>query len=658
MNKQLQQYGTWRSPISPRGIAGSLRFNDVQWDNASDTLVWSESRGAQGVLMAHSGYDAPRDLTGDEMSVRGRVGYGGGEFTVANGIVYFAGNGGRLYRLPLSGGAARAITPGFGYAAAPCVSPDGKWVVYVYTYEHQDGLALVDAEGILWPRKLASATDFVMQPVWHPEGTHLAYIAWNHPQMPWDGTELCLAALKTDQSGVPFVESVDIIAGNTETAVFQPEFSPDGRYLAYVSDQTGYGQIHLYDLKAKTHQPITDGEAEHGRPAWVQGVRVYGWADPKRLYFLRNEKGIHSLWQAHISKQETKRIRALDDYTDMDQLAISPRFEAVAVIASAARIPPRIVSYVPGDAEFPREIWAGVPGVERPSMDVIIEEDTPVPGLRIHRRAALENIPQTQLSEVHPVEWAGHDGETVYGLYYGPASERFEGAGAPPLIVMVHGGPTSQVTAGYSGETQFYATRGFAVLHVNYRGSTGYGRAYMNKLRGNWGIYDVEDSVTGANYLAERGLADLARVVILGGSAGGFTVLQALVAKPGFFKAGVCKYGISNQFMLVQDTHKFEERYSDSLLGPLPEAAAIYRERSPLFHAEKIVDPVIIFQGADDVVVPKNQSDMIVEKLRARGVPHEYHVYEGEGHGFRRPENLEHYYTSVMKFLTQYVIYS
>jgi dipeptidyl aminopeptidase/acylaminoacyl peptidase len=212
--------------------------------------------------------------------------------------------------------------------------------------------------------------------------------------------------------------------------------------------------------------------------------------------------------------------------------------------------------------------------------------------------------------------------------------------------------------AGYSGDTQFFTSRGFAVLWVNYRGSTGYGKAYMNKLQHNWGLYDVEDSATGAAYLVEQGLADGDKIIIKGGSAGGFTVLQSLIEKPGFYKAGVCLYGVSNQFLLAMETHKFEERYTDSLLGPLPQAADLYRERSPVFQADQIVDPIIVFQGADDVVVLPNQSEAIVASLKRRGVPHEYHLYEGEGHGFRRPETLDHYYTTLLKFLMQYVLYA
>jgi dipeptidyl aminopeptidase/acylaminoacyl peptidase len=208
------------------------------------------------------------------------------------------------------------------------------------------------------------------------------------------------------------------------------------------------------------------------------------------------------------------------------------------------------------------------------------------------------------------------------------------------------------------GAAQFFATRGYAFLAVNYRGSTGYGKAYVDRLRASWGLYDIEDSASGASYLADQGLADPAKFVIFGGSAGGFTVLQSLVEKPGFYKAGVCLFGVSNQFALAMDTHKFEERYLDSLLGPLPEAAAVYRERSPIFHAHKIVDPIIVFQGEEDRVVPRSQSDTIVESLKARGIPHEYHVYAGEGHGWRKQETIEHYYNAVVKFLQQYVVYS
>jgi dipeptidyl aminopeptidase/acylaminoacyl peptidase len=223
---------------------------------------------------------------------------------------------------------------------------------------------------------------------------------------------------------------------------------------------------------------------------------------------------------------------------------------------------------------------------------------------------------------------------------------------------MVHGGPTSQRTTKFNGQVTFFTSRGYAVLDVNYRGSTGYGREYQEKLKGNWGIYDVEDSVSGAQFLGDSKKVDLARMAIMGGSAGGFSVLKTLIDYPGKFKTGICLYGVADQFSLVANTHKFEERYSDSLLGPLPEAAEIYRERSPINFAEKITDPIIIFQGEDDKVVPREQSDQIVAALARNNVPHEYHLYSGEGHGFRKIETKEHFYNAVESFLKRHLIFS
>ncbi|GAB4519969.1 MAG: prolyl oligopeptidase family serine peptidase [Anaerolineae bacterium] len=622
-------FGTWKSPLSPQAIGESLRFNDVQWDTLSETLVWSESRDGRGILMAQAGVDAPLELTDSSLSVKGRVGYGGGDFTVHNGIVYFAA--GRLYRVSVQGGAPRPITPAFGSVAAPTVSPDGRWLVYASHYSGRDGLALVDTEGATWPRQFIFGNDFIMQPAWHPAATHLAYIVWDHPSMPWDGTELRLATLEFDRDGVPHVESVTIIAGDPNTSIFQPAFSPDGRYLSYISDAPGYWQIFLYDLDTQTHTMLTDVPAEHGRPAWLQGMRTMAWESSSQgIVFLRNTRGYHTLHHLDLASGSETTIDALEPYTALEQISVSPEGR-VAVLASAPTLTPRILSY--GQAE----------------------------GVRIHRRSSAETIQPSQLVNAEPVEWIGEDGEPVYGLLYLPqrdrANQRDNATNRPPLIVLIHGGPSSQKTADYKAEDQFFATRGYAVLYVNHRGSTGYGKAYKDKLRGNWGVVDVQDAVSGAAYLAEQGLVDPDKRVIMGGSAGGYTVLQALVMHPGFFKAGVCRYGISNQFMLYDETHKFEARYNDSLIGTPMENPDVYRARSPLFHAEKITDALAIFQGADDNVVPKNQSDDLVAVLRARGVPHLYKVYEGEGHGFRKPETLADYYETVLKFLKQVVIY-
>jgi dipeptidyl aminopeptidase/acylaminoacyl peptidase len=460
-------------------------------------------------------------------------------------------------------------------------------------------------------------------------------------------------AVEYDGAELPRPGAMQVVVGDERTAIFQPEFSPDGRYLAYVSDASGQNQLYVYDLTAQTHTQLTTAEADHGCPAWIQGLRTYGWTgDSQHLIYGVNDQGFASLGRCDLATKTTVRLSELDHYTDMGQIAVSAE-DRVALIASSAKIPARIITYdLPGPNLPPR---LALEPTETPSIQVIVGQAA---AETVLRRSVTENIPASQLAEAQAITWTGHDGETVYGLYYAPASETFEGIGAPPLIVQVHGGPTSQETAHYAGMAQFFATRGYAVLLVNYRGSTGYGKAYMDKLRLNWGLYDVEDSASGAAHLARQGLADPKKFVILGGSAGGFTVLQSLVDKPGFYKAGVCLFGVSNQFGLAMDTHKFEERYTDSLLGPLPEAADLYRARSPIFHAHKIVDPIAVFQGEDDKVVPRNQSDTIVESLKTRAVPHIYHVYAGEGHGWRKPETIEHYYNAVLGFLKQYVLYA
>jgi dipeptidyl aminopeptidase/acylaminoacyl peptidase len=623
-----RQFGLWDSPISPISLARGISFSDVAW-NQDGTLVWREERSDRGVIVLQPSDDqAPRDLNSDH-SVRARVGYGGGDFAVGFGNVYFAdAESSRLYRQPLKAGIARPVTPAFGNVGSPVVSPNGQWLLYVHTYEREDSIAVVDVEGNQWPVKLVFGDDFYMQPCWHPGGRRIAWVAWNHPNMPWDGTLLQLGELSFGEDKVLRLKNTITIAGDEDTSIYQPVFSPDGAYLAYVSDQTGWWQLYLCHLESGDHRQLTHELAEHGGPAWVQGLRVYAFApDGKRLFFLRNQGGVKSLWQLDIDSGDEGQI-PLGDYTSLKQIALSHDGDRVALIASGGSTPTRVITCTP-------------------SGDV-----------SIIRRATAEDLPAETYSSPQHIAWQGMDGGEAYGLFYQPRSDSFKGMGLPPLIVLIHGGPTSQRVTEFNIGAQFFTSRGYAVLDVNYRGSTGYGRVYRNKLRGNWGVYDVQDAVSGARFLAEQGKVDKSRLVIMGGSAGGFTVLKALEDYPGFFKAGVCLYGVSNQFTLVAETHKFEEHYSDTLLGSLPEAADLYRERSPIFYMDKIQDPIIIFQGEEDVVVPRSQSDEVVESLKRRGVPHEYHLYPGEGHGFRKIENIEHLYKTIDKFLRGNVIFS
>ncbi|MCU0487909.1 MAG: S9 family peptidase [Anaerolineales bacterium] len=624
----VRQYGLWDSPIKPISMARGLSFSGLMCDQKG-VMAWLEGRSDRGVLVVQANcQQASRDLN-SELSVRAKVGYGGGDFSIHDGNVFFVeAETGRIYRQPAAGGAAQPITPAFGQSAAPKPSPDGKWLAYINTYEGMDSLALVDTAGALWPRKLVDGDDFYMQPAWSPDGKRLAWIAWDHPNMPWDGTFLRLGELQEQDGNLPALQRITTIAGGEQVSIFQPEFSPDGRFLAYVSDESGWWQLYLYEIASGEHRQLTHAQAEHGLPAWVQGMRTYAFSfQGDRLFFLRNQPGQVSLWQLDLQSGHEMRLPLDPVYTMLDHICATPG--GVALVASGGRAPARIITF---DGSTNSEV--------------------------VWRRSTSEEIAISAYSNPQAITWAGMDGGQAHGLYFPPTNPGFAGTGKPPLIVRIHGGPTSQVFNSFNAQAQFFTSRGYAVLEVNYRGSTGYGRAYRNMLRGAWGIYDVQDAVSGARSLSERGLADLARLVIMGGSAGGFTVLKALEDYPGFFKAGICLFGVSNQFTLAAETHKFEAHYSDTLLGPLPEAADLYRERSPIFFVDRIQDPIAVFQGEIDVVVPRKQSDEVVASLQQRGVPHVYHVYPGEGHGFRKAETIEHFYKAVDQFLRQYVIFA
>ena len=629
--KHNRQFGLWDSPITPASLATDLRLEDVGWDTDGQSLVWLEGRSDCGVLVAQSFEgDASRDLT-DEHDVRAEVGYGGGDFTLHGGCVYFVERGtGRLYRQPLAGGEANAITPAFGKIASPAVSPDGRFVVYVHSDdEENDRLGVVDSEGKLWPQILASGHDFYMQPRVSPDGSRVCWIAWDHPNMPWDGTNLFLAPIEACDP-LPRLGEPQAIAGGDEVAVFQPEFTPDGKCLLYVSDESGWGRITALELKSGERRTLTPEGAEHGLPPWQQGVRTYAvTADGRHIIAVRNEHGFDRLYRIALGSGEIQSLDALAEYSTIARITAARDGERIAFIGSGPTQPPRVVVH---------DLQSGQ--------------------TRVIARASGENVSSAALANCRAISWQTAGGDEAHGLFYEPASEKFTSSGKPPLLVLVHGGPTSQAKAAWNPQAQFFATRGYAVLLVNYRGSTGYGRAYMLRLRGNWGICDVEDSISGAGHLADEGLIDPDTTAIMGGSAGGFTVLETMSKHPEAFNVGVSLYGVADQFHLAAETHKFESRYSDTLLGPLPEAAEVYRQRSPIHFADSIRRPIALFQGEIDQVVPRAQSDVIAEALKKSGVAHVYHVYEGEGHGWRKRETIEHYYRAVDAFLREHLIYA
>ena len=622
--KKIMPYGLWPSPVSPALVSQELRLEDVQWEPGVDSLVWLEGRSGKGVLVRKISGQARKDLTVG-LSVRGMLGYGGGEFALAPGKVFFTDREGILYCQSLDYGQAVPITPPYGYAASPQVSPDGKWVMAVFSDNNLDVIALVDSNATNWPRQLVRGADFYMQPTWHPDGERIAWIEWNHPNMPWDGTLLKLGCLRG--SPPQLVEQL-LVAGGGDKPVSQPRFSPDGRWLSYIDSSQEWDRLMIRDLQTSREQVLWEGEGVLlAQPAWVQGMRSYGWAgSSQHLFVIKNYAGFSSLWRVNLAGGTREQID-INPYTWITQLSVSSCGDRLAFLASAAQIPDRVV------------LWDSH-------------------GLKVAAHGSAENIPPGMFSQPQPLSWNAQDGTKVHGIYYPPFHKDITGEGLPPTIVNIHGGPTSQASAEYSAETAYFTSRGYAWMEVNYRGSTGYGRSYQHALRRRWGDVDVEDAAGTARALVEAGLANSRQLVIHGGSAGGYTVLNTLIRYPGLFKAGVCRYGVSNLFSLEMDTHKFEAHYNASLVGELPEAARRFYDWSPVFHADTIKDPVAIFQGSKDKVVPPDQSEQIVEKLRQCGIPHIYCLYEGEGHGFRKQETIADYLKQMERFIQVHVLFA
>lgn len=630
-SKQQTPYGMWSSPISALMVSRRLRLEDVQWSSDGRTLLWVEGRGAGGVLVAREIDEAERELSG-ELSVRAGVGYGGGEFTTAGGLAVFSDHGGRLFRRGLVLGEPLPITPPFGAAASPAISPDGSRVMYVFSDGKTDLLAEADIKGVQWPVQLTRGADFYMQPAWHPSGDMIAWVEWDHPNMPWDGARLMTAGvLPAKHESSPFTPRLQnqlLVDGGDQTPVSQPAFSADGRYLAYIVANGEWEDLVLYDLENKKKIILVHGDGYHlMQPNWIQGMRFFGWShDSKRIFYIRNMHGVSQLWCAGVEDGVEKQID-ITPYTWIKQISVSPVEDRLAFIGSGPCVPPRVVTWFEGK-------------------------------IRVEKRSTPENVPPEYYPTPREITWKAPDGTPVFGLFYPPTNPVFECDGLPPAIVNIHGGPTSQAVTEFSSEIAFYASRGYAWLEVNHRGSTGFGRRYQNILRGRWGEVDREDAAGAAAALKDQGLADPSKLVIKGGSAGGYTVLNALIHHPGIFKAGLCLYGVSNLFTIEIDSHKFEEHYNASMVGTLPEAAEKFRAWSPVFHAQKIRDSLAIFQGSADRVVPPGQAEQILAVLRENRIPHIYRLYEGEGHGFRKSETIVDYLAQVEHFLQQNVLFA
>ncbi len=612
-------YGRWPSPIEPALLARRKRFEDVQFTADGSGILWLETRGAQGVLVGQWPGEPARDLTFTQ-SVRGTIGYGGGEFHSSREAVVYACSDKGLYRRDFGWPAGRPILSDGFASASPAFSADGRWLVCVRSDGESDWLALLAADGSSVNPKLVYGADFYMQPVWHPSGERIAWVEWDHPNMPWNESRVVLAELEGE---IPQVGRRQVIAGSPGEAYSEPRFSPDGRMLSYIASQGDWEALIILDLAAGERRVLVGGEHMLLRtPAWIQGMRHYGWSsNGSTIYYLSNYNSRSSLWEKPVNGGESVQIDTRP-YTWLKQLSVSPIGGGLALIGSSAQHPERVLR------------WDGH------SWQALAYND---PWM----------FPPEVFAQAQPVSWRSLDGAQVNGIYYPPHLPGVAGEGAPPLIVNVHGGPTSQALMDFPREAHFFTTRGFAWLDVNYRGSAGLGRAYLQALAGRWGELDTLDAVSGAQAMVEQGRADSARLFIHGGSAGGFTVLNALIRHPGVFRAGIALYPVTDLFTIDEGTHKFESHYTEWLVGKLPHAQARYREFSPLYNCQNIRDALIIFQGEDDTAVPPSQAQGMVERLSEYGIDIELVLYPGEGHGFRQPDTIEDCFARIESFLAE-----
>ncbi len=606
-------FGTWESPISAADtVGGVVDFNTLAVDG--DNLYWLEGRPSEGgrqVLVHRDGSGRISDATPPPTSVRTLVHeYGGGAFTAGQGrVAYSSFSDQRLYLL----GSSEPITPepdfpaGLRYADGRFL-PDGT--IVCVRESHGDGeavneIVLIDPEGST-VTVLATGRDFYASPRPSPEGDRLLWLEWDHPNMPWDGTALKTAAV-TD-SGLDHIRE---IAGGIDESVFQPEWAPDGG-IVFATDRSGWWNLHRFDGEGSA--PIITMKADFGLPAWIFGSSAYG--------FLSDGRILAAYWKDGVS-----HLCVIDRDGDLTELPGDNTSFGFLTTDGGSR-----AWFVGSGTHTPNGIYQL--DVDEGTIEVIRSNRPPV-------EPAFIPTPRV-------ITFPTGDGEEAHGVFYPPANPDYSGPEGerPPLIVKVHGGPTAHSHPRLRPEFLYWTTRGFAIVDVNYRGSTGYGRAYRNRLRLDWGVADVEDCLAAARYLTEKGEVDGKRLVITGGSAGGYTTLAALAFGDAFC-AGASYFGVADIGLLADHTHKFESRYLDGLVGTDP---AEMRRRSPLYSADQITVPVILFQGLEDKVVPPEQAQMIADALADRGIPHAHITYEGEDHGFRKAENIIHSLESELAF--------
>ncbi|MFV1997792.1 MAG: prolyl oligopeptidase family serine peptidase [Acidiferrobacterales bacterium] len=605
-------YGSWRSPISADMIAGDTVSLD-QPELHNHNCYWIERRPTEGgrqVIVQQDSDNNIKELLPPPFSARSRVHeYGGAAYAVAGEQIYFVNDSDQGIYVIESDKLPKIVYRESGLRFADLQIDRSRNRLVCVCEDHgingegevTNTLVALDLADKPSLTTLHQGADFYASPALRADARSMAWLSWNHPNMPWDGTELWLADFDTGGE----LHEARCIAGGEDVSIFQPQWSPDNQ-LYFVSDVAGWWQ--LYRQQTSGPKRLCDVEAEFGLPQWVFGQSTYGFISADTIACCYNRQGE---WLLALLCTRTGSLSRIDiAYGDITNVRANKN--RVIFLAGSPTSTSELVAYHTKQKDI-----------------AILKKSVPIP------------ISGTCLSVAQKISFADADGSTAHGFYYEPKNGDYSAPTdeQPPLIVMSHGGPTAATGHSLNLKIQFWTSRGFAVLDVNYRGSTGYGRAYRQRLDGRWGIVDVQDCENGANYLADAGYVDKHRLIICGSSAGGYTTLCALTFT-NTFSAGASLYGIGDLEALARDTHKFESHYLDRLVGTLPESRQTYRERSPLFHADKLSCPVIFFQGEQDQVVPPSQAESMVAALRQNGIAVGYLLFAGEQHGFRLAKTI------------------
>ena len=624
--KKTARYGAWASPITPDLLLKGtvhMRNQMIRWDG--DDLYWSELRPYEGgrIVVCRRGADGKiADVTPTGFNARSRVHeYGGGHYAVTGGTVFFTNfKDQRLYRQERDG-APRAITPEDDIRHADMVIDVDRDRVIAVREDHTAGtpeavntIVALDAHGQREPITIASGNDFYSSPKLSPDGKRIAWQTWNHPNMPWDGSEIWFGELDRDGN----VVSSRKVAGGHNESVLQPEWSPSGE-LYFVSDRNDWWN--LYRARGEGDEPVCRRDAEFGAPQWVFGQRFYAFSGPDEIVCIYSDPGGAKLGRIDLHTGKLHHIELF--YSTLGSVQVSGK--TAAMFAGSSTLAERVLVL---------------------DLDTFAQEVVKVAN-PAHIESGFFSLPK-------PIEFPTEHGLTAHAIYYPPRNQDHEPPAGekPPLVVHCHGGPTGSAGPTYPFEYQYWTSRGLALVDVNYGGSTGYGRAYRQRLNGNWGVVDVDDCINAARHLVDQGLADPGRVSITGGSAGGFTALLSLTRRD-FYNAGASHYGIGDLELFVKETHKFESHYGETLVGPYPERADVYRERSAIHFADQMRCPVILFQGDEDMIVPPDQAESFVEACRRNHLPYAYVLFQGEQHGFRQDKNIRRAFEGELSFLAQ-----